>query len=71
MAKMICYRSILDTSLAIEVRDTEEGRAELSARIAQAQAEHPDDPAYFMGRTEFFDPDERAAMAQEAEEAAP
>ena len=34
-------------------------------------AEHPDDPAYFMGRAEFYDPDAPAETAQEAEEAAP
>ncbi len=71
MAPMIRYRSVLDKDLQIEEPDTEEGRARLSARIAQAQAEHPDDPAYFMGRAEFYDPDAPAETAQEAEEAAP
>lgn len=71
MARMIRYRSILRPELMAEVPDTDEGRAELWARIAQAQAENPEDPAYFMGRAEFFDPDEPAETAQEAEEAAP
>lgn len=71
MARMIRYRSILRPELMAEVPDTDEGRAELSARIAQAQAETPEDPAYFMGRAEFFDPDEPTETAQEAEEAAP
>ena len=71
MAQMIRYRSILRPELVAEVPDTDEGRAELSARIAQAQAEHSDDPAYFMGRAEFYDPDAPAETAQEAEEAAP
>ena len=71
MARMIRYRSILRPELMAEVPDTDEGRAELSARIAQAQAENPEDPAYFMGRAELFDPDEPAETAQEAEEAAP
>lgn len=71
MAPMIRYRSILDKDLQIEEPDTEEGRARLAERVAQAQAEHPDDPAYFMGRAEFYDPDAPAEMAQEAEEAAP
>lgn len=71
MAQMIRYRSILRPELVAEVPNTDEGRAELSARIAQAQAEHPDDPAYFMGRAEFYDPDAPAETAQEAEEAAP
>lgn len=71
MAPMIRYRSVLDKDLQIEEPDTEEGRARLAERVAQAQAEHPDAPAYFMGRAEFFDPDEPAETAQEAEEAAP
>ena len=71
MAPMIRYRSVLDKDLQIEEPDTEEGRARLSERVAQAQAENPEDPAYFMGRAEFFDPDEPAETAQEAEEAAP
>lgn len=71
MAPMIRYRSILDKDFQIEETDTEDGRARLSERVAQAQAEHPDDPAYFMGRAEFYDPDAPAETAQEAEEAAP
>lgn len=71
MAPMIRYCSVLDKDLQIEEPDTEEGRARLSERVAQAQAEYPDDPAYFMGRAEFYDPDAPAETAQEAEEAAP
>lgn len=71
MAPMIRYRSVLDKDLQIEEPDTEEGRARLAERVAQAQAENSDDPAYFMGRTEFYDPDAPAETAQEAEEAAP
>lgn len=71
MAPMIRYRSVIDKDLQIEEPDTEEGRARLAERVAQAQAENPDDPAYFMGRAEFYDPDAPAETAQEAEEAAP
>ncbi|MCK9629962.1 MAG: hypothetical protein M0R37_15400 [Bacteroidales bacterium] len=66
---MIRYRSVIDKDLQIEEPDTEEGRARLAERVAQA--ENPDDPAYFMGRAEFYDPDAPAETAQEAEEAAP
>ena len=72
MAQMIRYRSILDPDIMAEEPDTDEGRARLAERIAKAQEAHPGEPAYFMGRAEYFDPDEEAAkQAQEAGETEP
>lgn len=72
MAEMIRYRSILDPDLKLEEPNTDEGRATLAARVSAAQAENPEDPRYFIGCAEFYDPDAPAPVEPPAvQEATP
>ena len=70
MSEMIRYRSILDPDLKLEEPNTEEGRALLAARVTAAQAKYPEDPRYFIGVAEFFDPDAVAPVEIQPEQAA-